>query len=233
MKRELAPARVRLEWLRRVEAEYRSAALTQHLVLWLIQMGVSPDLVLAGLRIVRDEMAHAALSHRVYVAAGGEELPRMDRETLELARGGGTLEKDVARACVEVFCLGETLAVRLFKDLRQRCQVPVARRALDRILRDEVRHRAFGWTLLGALLDSPAGPRVRSVIVRELPASFAGIRASYGLPAGEKPSNMSRDETRWGLMPAARYGEILARTFERDYVPRFRELGVEARDAWR
>src|SRR5579883_1834465 len=53
---------VRSEWLRRVEAEYRSAALTQHLTLWLIQVGASPDLVRAGLRIVRDEMTHAAMS---------------------------------------------------------------------------------------------------------------------------------------------------------------------------
>ena len=36
---------VRAEWARRVEAEYRSAAITQHLTLWLIQMGASPDLI--------------------------------------------------------------------------------------------------------------------------------------------------------------------------------------------
>ncbi|MEO7331341.1 MAG: ferritin-like domain-containing protein, partial [Minicystis sp.] len=47
---------VRGEWLRRVQAEYRSAAVTQQLTLWLIQMGASPDLISAGLRIVRDEL---------------------------------------------------------------------------------------------------------------------------------------------------------------------------------
>lgn len=133
---------VRREWLRRVEAEYRSAALTQHLTLWLIQIGASPDLVRGGLRIAGDEIAHAEMSHRAYVAAGGDGGASLVRETLELARTPGEpLEHDVARVGVETFCLGETVAVPLFKELREPCTVPVARRALDRILRDEVRHR--------------------------------------------------------------------------------------------
>src|SRR5262249_30992454 len=153
------------EWLRRVEAEYRSAAVTQHLTLWLIQIGASPDLLRAGLRIVRDELAHAEMSHRAYRAAGGEGGPELARESLELprtsaqTRGDGEaapLEDDVTRVCVDVFCLGETVAVRLFKELRQRSEVPAARRVLDRVLRDEVRHRDFGWALLGWLLESPA-----------------------------------------------------------------------------
>ena len=69
--------RARDEWERRIEAEYRSAAITQNLVLWLIQMGASPDLVHDGLRIVTDEMAHAELSHAVFVAAGGQGPPRI------------------------------------------------------------------------------------------------------------------------------------------------------------
>src|SRR5690242_3010652 len=138
---------VRREWLRRVEAEYRSAAITQHLTLWLIQIGASPDLVRAGLRITSDELTHAEMSHRVYVRAGGEEAPRIARETLGAVAKGGVLEHDVARVCVEVFCLGETVAVPLFKEIRERAAVPVARKALDRILRDEVRHRDFGWSL--------------------------------------------------------------------------------------
>src|SRR5262245_36128671 len=67
---------VKYEWLRRVEAEYRSAARTQHLTLWLIQIGASPDLVRAGLRIAGDEIVHAEMSHRVFLAAGGEGSPQ-------------------------------------------------------------------------------------------------------------------------------------------------------------
>ena len=228
-----APERVRAEWLRRVEAEYRSAAVTQHLTLWLIQIGASPDLVRAGLRIVRDELAHAAMSHRTYVAAGGEGGPQLARDSLELPRTkGAPLEDDVTRVCVDVFCLGETVAVRLFKELRQRCDVPVARRVLDRVLRDEVRHRDFGWTLLAWLLDSPAhGPRLRGLVARELPASFARIRSTYAPPEARGHATLPREVARWGLMPAARYGEVLDATFERDYLPRFARLGIDARSS--
>jgi hypothetical protein len=239
----IAPERVRGEWLRRVEAEYRSAAITQHLTLWLIQMGASPDLIAAGLRIVRDELAHASLSHRTYVAAGGSDAPRMARESLELPRRPrDPLEFDVSRTCLEVFCLGETVAVRLFKELRERCKVPVARHALDRVLRDEVRHRDFGWLLLDALLASPMEREIRELIVRELPRAFVRIRQMYAPFDSTKPTNLGvaaererpldASETAWGLMPAARYGELLRRTFERDYVPRFARAGIDARAAW-
>jgi hypothetical protein len=223
-------AAVRSEWLRRVEAEYRSAAVTQHLTLWLIQIGASPDLVRAGLRIVRDEMTHAAMSHRAFVGAGGQGGPRLARESLELPRtAGAPLEDDVARVCLDVFCLGETVAVRLFKELRAACDVPVARRVLDRVLRDEVRHRDFGWALLGWLLDSPHGERLRGLVTRELAASLERVRAMYAPAGAEAHTALSRADARWGLMAAAKYGAVLRATFERDYVPRFARLGIDAR----
>ncbi|WP_437963324.1 ferritin-like domain-containing protein [Sorangium sp. So ce260] len=225
---------VRGEWGRRVEAEYRSAAITQHLTLWLIQMGASPDLIDDGLRIVKDELAHARLSHRVHGTAGGGALPALRRETLGLKSSGDEpLEMAVARAGVEVFCLGETVAVPLFKVLREGCTVPVARRALDRILRDEVRHRDFGWTLLRYLLELPCAPAVRQLVERELHAMFTRLRRSYMPPGGAKRAAISDDDRAWGLMPVARYGEILERAIERDYVPRFGEHGLDAAAAWR
>ncbi|CAN94692.1 hypothetical protein predicted by Glimmer/Critica [Sorangium cellulosum So ce56] len=225
---------VRAEWGRRVEAEYRSAAITQHLTLWLIQMGASPDLIDDGLRIVKDELAHARLSHRVHARAGGGALPALRRETLGLRSSGDEpLEMSVARAGVEVFCLGETVAVPLFKVLREGCTVPVARRALDRILRDEVRHRDFGWTLLRYLLEQPCAPAVRQLVERELPAMFTRLRRSYMPPGGARRAAMSDDDRVWGLMPPARYGEILERAVERDYAPRFGEHGLDATTAWR
>ena len=232
MKRTPAPSRVRDEWLRRVEAEYEFAALTQHLTLWLIQLGASPDLVGAGLRIVRDEMAHATMSHRTFLAAGGKGGPHLARETLELTRTPDLpLEDDVTRVCLDVFCLGETVAVRLFKELRQVCDVAIARRALDRILRDEVRHRDFGWVLLGWLLES-YGERLRRFVARELPESFARIRSIYAPASARRETTLPREEARWGLMPSARYGELLRSTASRDYIARFRRLGIDASAAW-
>ncbi|EYF08442.1 ferritin-like domain-containing protein [Chondromyces apiculatus] len=224
---------VRAEWGRRIEAEYRSAAITQHLTLWLIQIGASPDLIDDGLRIVKDELTHAQLSHRTFVAAGGQVPPPLARETLGLrAPAGEALELSVARTGVEVFCLGETVAVPLFKVLREGCTVPVARRALDRVLRDEVRHRDFGWALLRYMLESPSGGAVRALVVRELPRMLARVRRGYMPPGAEAKATLPEEDRAWGLMPWARYGQILERTITRDYVPRFGEHGIDAGAAW-
>jgi hypothetical protein len=224
---------VKREWLRRVEAEYRSAARTQHLTLWLIQIGASPDLVKAGLRIAGDEMVHAELSHEVFLAAGGEGGPSLVRETLELQRQSDEpLEHDVARVAVEIFCLGETVAVPLFKELREECRVPVARRALDRILRDEVRHRDFGYLLLDALVgEHPMAEPLRALVVRELPAWFARLRSAYA-PVADADAPVSPEERAWGLMPAALYRASVEKAFTRDWIPRFARAGIDAKAAW-
>jgi hypothetical protein len=221
------------EWGRRVEAEYRSAAITHHLTLWLIQMGASPDLIRDGLRIVADELTHAELSHRTFVAAGGEMVAPLARDSLALpARPGEPLELCVARWGVEVFCLGETVAVPLFKVLREECVVPPARAALDRVLRDEVRHREFGWTLLEYLVSLPCAEEVRALVQRELPTMVVRLRRNYAPIGGEQRTEIEASERAWGLMPIARYGQILARTVDRDYRPRFARLGLSFDEAW-
>jgi hypothetical protein len=232
MARPVASDLVRREWLRRVEAEYRSAAITQQLTLWLIQIGASPDLIRAGLRIVSDELTHAEMSHRVYAAAQGKEMPKLARETLGVFHSRGVLEYDVVRLATDVFCLGETVAVPLFKELRAACTVVPARRALDRILRDEVRHRDFGWTLLGWMLESPLAPALRRIVVDELPGYFDRIRSSYA-PPGASGNRIDAADAVWGLMPPAKYADVLRRTLERDWIPRFAKLEVDARAAWR
>jgi hypothetical protein len=231
--REPASAVVQSEWLRRVEAEYRSAAITQHLTLWLMQIGASPDLIRGGLRIAGDEMAHAAASHIAYRTAGGSAAPRIVRESLELKRHpADPLEHDVARVAVDVFCLGETVAVPLFKELREWATVPAARRVLDRVLRDEVRHRDFGWTLLRWLLELPAGPDLRALVARELPGYFSRIRQTYAPASAKSQDTMDPRDRAWGLMPPARYAAAVDKALEKDWVPRFRRLGVDARAAW-
>jgi hypothetical protein len=172
---------VRRQWLRRIEAEYRSAAATQHFTLWLIQLGAPPELIELGLRIVADELAHAELCAGVYREAGGRDAPSLARETLGLLRTEGEpLERDVFRVAVEQFCLGETAAVRIFGRMRAKASVPSVRHALDRILRDEVVHRDFGWTLLEWLLTTPMAEAFVEQLTVELPAMLARQRDYYG-----------------------------------------------------
>jgi hypothetical protein len=219
--------RVRAEWRARIAAEYTSAAVTQHLTLWLIQAGAPPDVIDAGLAIVADELVHSRMSHEVYVAAGGALPPAIERNDLGLARSSAPLEHDILRVAVRVFCLGETVAVPLFSHLRERCTEPPARAALDRILRDEVRHRDFGWDLLDWLCSIDDGVPAR--VAPWLPAMLGELEASYGAgnPAiASDDGEMTDEERAWGLAPPREYASILAETIARDYRPRFAARGI-------
>ena len=228
-----ASPRVRDEWLRRIEAEYRSAAIAQHLGLWLLQIGASPDLVRSSQRAARDELVHASQARRVHAAAGGQGAAVLDRAGLGLSRRPeDALELDVTRACVEVFCLGETVAVPLFAALRAGCTVPAARAALDRVLRDEVRHRDLGWDLLAWLLSQPWSGEVRRTVEAELPGMLARLVACYASPLTRARDDVGADDRAWGLMSGARYAALLERSIQRDHLPRFARLGIDARAAW-
>lgn len=227
---------VRREWLRRVEAEYRSAAFTQHLTLWLTQLAAPPELLELGLRVATDELAHAELSAEVYRQAGGTSAPQLTRETLALSRTtGAPLELDVLRYATEQFCLGETVAVRLFQRMRKRSSVPCVLAALTRIVRDEANHRDFGWATLDWLLSTPMEQTFRSLLARELPAMMERMDASYGgqlLRELGRPELAAREASfdaaahAWGLISTAEYVAAVDETVARDYAPRLAELGI-------
>lgn len=231
-----APAsdRVRAEWRARTAAEYTSATITQQLVLWLMQLGAPPDLLDAGIAIVGDELVHARMSAEAYAAAGGTLPPAIDLDALTLTPSGAGMVIDVLRVAVQSFCLGETIAVPLFAHLREGSQTAAARVALDRILVDEVRHRDFGWDLLDWLLTLPEAAALRDQVRAWLPAMLAGLDASYGTASATfaADDHVTLAEQAWGLAPTTVYAEVLARTVERDFVPRFAAREVDAATAW-
>lgn len=219
-----ASCAVKHEWTRRVEAEYGSAAVTQELVLWLMRLAAPRELIDDGLRIVSDELDHAQLSADVCRAAGDCEAPRIVRD--RLSAGGRpelSLELNAIGACVRFFCLGETVAVPLFKELRSQCVQPTARAALDRILRDEVRHRQFGWDLLDYFVDTLPGAREHA---QRVVGPYLQ-QLTHGYTGGPEGDEITSVERAWGLMPQTLYRRILDDTVMREYVPRFGELGIK------
>lgn len=220
---------VRNEWRRRVVAEYGSAAITHALVGWLLRLGASPTLLHEGVRIIDDELVHAEMAFAVLSRAGGSNVALAGLTSIEPESGLSLLES-TALLGTRVFCLGETVAVRLFKRLREGATVEVAREALDRVLIDEVRHRDFGWLLLEWLAQQDSWPRVSQLIEERLPDWFAELRRSYGTQAGE--GTFAEADRAWGLMPTSEYAEAVRETLERDYAPRFAEYDIDARRAF-
>lgn len=221
--------RVRHEWGRRIEAEYRSAAHTQHFTLWLMQLGAPPDLLELGLRIAADELDHAELSAAVYEAAGGEAAPALQRETLQLPRSERPLELDLLEHGLRLYCLGETVAVRLFSAMRAGASQPEARAALDRILGDEVVHRDFGWAFLEWMLSGPSGGELRAHAQRCVAPMLERIHAGYGgseVDGREATDTLPEGARPWGLIARDDYRAAVEETFVRDYGPRFAAQGI-------
>ena len=217
------------EWQRRVVAEYGSAALTHSLLGWLLRLGASPTLLHEAARIIDDELVHAEMAFEVVREAGGGGVALGGNLGMETEPGLSLL----GNVCVHgtrIFCLGETVAVRLFKRLRAGATVAVARSALDRVLADEVRHRDFGWLLLEWLSQRSEWSELSPLIVQRLPAWFGELRRNYG---SESPAAFDDSLRAWGLMPNAEYREALDETLLRDYVPRFAEYGIDAQAAYR
>ena len=78
----------------------------------------------------------------------------------ELTIGSGAGRDGLVDAVVASFCLGETFAVPLFNAMREHTTFPLAKRVLERVLRDEAIHRQFGWDALDALLEIDADEKV-------------------------------------------------------------------------
>jgi hypothetical protein len=222
--RPTASRRVLQEWAARVRAEYTSAATTARLVHLAIGLGLPEELVLRGLDIVRDELAHARLSHECLHALGGEDEPvPLGLEELLPSPTEGALA-EATTLVLRAFCFGETLAVPLFQALRETCTHPAARPVLDRVLRDEARHRAYGWDVLDALMElDPEG--VRALARDRLGGIQEAFRASYGrFPAQPRP--LSDTERAMGLMPASRWAAVFERALTEDVAPRLARRGL-------
>ncbi len=214
--------RVHEEWRQRVAAEYRSAALTAQVLHWGIVAAFPEDLLHVALRIVHDELDHAALSHTCLVALGGGDAPvPMDVGTLSAPPTAGVLGGLVDSVLVN-FCLGETFAVPLFDAMRRQATHPAVAPVILRVLQDEAIHRQFGWDALDELLER--GAPVRDRIAAQLPGAIEGFRRAYA-PDHDAPP-LSPEERAAGLLDHADYRRVFTETLEGDVVPRLRKRGL-------
>ena len=221
----LTAASVKNEWARRVQAEHNSAANTAELLSWLLFENVSPALIKECHRIVDDEVIHSALSLQVLEAAGGSADIAASRRTsgpIAMEPNAPTILRALA-VTSSIFCCGETTAVPLFKAMHATAKRPLAKRVLARILKDEGRHRAFGWALLDELL-AKTGDRGVAFVQARVDHYVAGTLAAYTGP--EFP--LTAKERAWGLILASSYTAAAAKCIDEEIRPRFAKRGIHA-----
>ena len=213
--------RVHLEWSRRVAAEYTSAAVAAQALAWGVAVGLPSVLLRRAARIVTDEVEHAELSHGALVALGGQEEPvDLGLSRLLVPPREGALA-DLLCLVVRDFCLGETLAVPYFAEMRREARHEAVLPVLERVLADEAAHRAFGWDALDALIA--LDPSVPAWVASRLAGWLEGFRG-YSDPPDAPP--LTPEERGAGLLDNATYGALFIRTLRADIAPRFASRGV-------
>jgi hypothetical protein len=194
-------------WSDRVQAEYATGAAASQLALWLMQIGAAPELIVGALRVVEEEIDHAARSFEVCKLAGLATPRPIARESLGLPRDpDAPLEHDIVRGCLRVFCLGETYAVAILREMRTVCSFAPARDVVDRLLADEVNHKHFGFEVLGWMLERDAA--LAEIVRTELPILVAGLRDTFCAAGGPEVGPV---EHAWGVVSRSTYAEVLDR----------------------
>jgi hypothetical protein len=61
---------------------------------------------------------------------------------------------------------------------------------------------------------------------------FVHLELNYGDAGAGAAVPITDDDRAWGLAPADDYAQILRRTFDRDYLPRFMARGIDPAPAW-
>ena len=206
-----------------MQAEYCSASITAQTVHLMVQVGLAEELIQVGLRIVGDELAHARLSHEACQAFGGDDSPApLSLDMLSFSQEEG-IWFALVDSILQNFCLGETFAVPLFEAMRRHASEKAVMPILRRVLQDEAVHRAFGWSVLDALLAINRD----SVIARaqqKVPIWIAEYKKSYG--GYREQESIPEEEYAAGLLSGAEYAEIVDKAYKTVIVPWFERRGV-------
>ncbi|MCP4873716.1 MAG: ferritin-like domain-containing protein [Proteobacteria bacterium] len=216
------------EWQRRVVAEYRSAALTAQLVHWMTVAGFPHELIAEAMDVVRDELDHARLSTEAMQAYGGIEPPTLNPRTLAHPERSEGLLASLVDSVLRNFCLGETLAVPLFQAMWQSVSDEPARVVVQRVLKDEARHRQLGWDLLDELIARE--PAVAAFCESRLEHHLGETERAYAFaPDGPAPSP---EHAAAGLIGPAEYHRVFWETVRGDLAERFAQRGIALPARW-
>lgn len=221
------------EWRARALAEYRGAAVSSELLTWLIRLGFSSQVLQAAHEFVGAELDHADMSWEVFEALGGTGDPLDVAEgALIAAQGAGrpTFERCVL-ACLDRYCLAETLAAPLFRAMAEVVTEDAPKQALVRIVDDVDAQAALGWAVLDEALEQDR-KLVSALAKKHLPAFFGRVERAWGaIPEGWLEP-VGPHEKGFGLIPRARYKREFYQAIAEEVLPRLESRNLAGRTAW-
>jgi len=164
---------VRTRWSRRAWGEYGAISESPALQIRFCHDRLDPDARLYFSIRSQEESRHAEISYLLAEKFGGYiDAPEVDYENSVSTHGVRRLALD-AQTSVEctvaaLVCSAEQIIFNIFAHIAHITTHPAIRQAYRLILRDEVRHCAFGWYFVASrlpLLGSAQRDRIRDAVV--------------------------------------------------------------------
>lgn len=181
-----------------------------------------------ALDVARDELAHArACADVVALICDEPSPPVLTADALVAPTRADDLVDATLVLTMEAFCIGETVAVRLFNAMRAGSSIAIVTDVLGRIVADEPSHAALGWSALDWFIEHLGRDRVAAIARTQLPARIEERSAMYGdADPLDHLASVSDDERAWGLIAASDYAALTRRALERDVLRRFARRGI-------
>lgn len=217
----------RTAWTGAAFQEFRTGAACAATLQSLIEARAPVDLVALACRFPLDEMVHVELCARIAGELGGA-IPwsyRPDELVAPFGAGAEPLLK-AAHQVVGFFCVGEALSIPLLHGTAKACTHPLTKAVLERIVRDEADHGAFGFAFLdwaNAHLtddDREALAETARLAILGVEANWAAIRARP-----DTPDDHAHD---LGWMQTRAYLALAERSLEHNVRQPLRARGIHA-----
>jgi hypothetical protein len=164
--------RLRLMWTKMARNEYATAIHMSQLLQLLLVARTPVDLVGMASDFVADEMRHVELCARIAMEIGGGAPATIDLEAIALGFAPElTPRQRATEAILRVCCIGETLSVPMLAEPMKAASHPLARGALQHIVREEAQHGRLGWLYLDWLapeLDDAERLRLGMIATQQL-----------------------------------------------------------------
>jgi len=194
-------------WSRRAWSEYGAISESPALQIRFCQDRLEPDLQLYFTIRTQEESRHAETCFMMADKLGGYiEEPYENVYQISVSSHGVrkmALDPDTPLEAIiaALVCAAEEFAFDVFKYLRDAVTDPVARRIFQLIMRDEVRHCAFGWTYMDYRVKSLTADAIKkveeAVIVMVRDVELNGYHRAWLAPDSLRPRPSRSRPTDW------------------------------------
>jgi len=229
----------RMYWSRRAWGEYGAISESPALQIRFCREHCVPDMALFFSIRSQEESRHAEVCYRMAEALGG-----YFEEPAATAFQGSVATHGIRKMALDptislegtiaaLVCAAEEIAFDVFRHLIDITPNPVAKQVLKMVLRDEVRHCAFGWAYLEqrmAQLDDEQREGVRQAVITMIEkVELNGYHSSWLAP--ENPASLAEmevDRLTWEAGLGATTEQLEKPVFQRSIA----DIRRRMREAW-